>query len=81
MRAARFPLLLLVLAIASSSLAQQRLEQDQAKAIAALKKLGARIRLDDEGRPIEVNLQETTTGNNTAVEKLQQALSKCEIHR
>ena len=67
MRATRFPLLLLVLAFASSSLAQapagQRLEPDQAKAIAALKKLGARIRLDDDGQPIEVNLQETATGN------------------
>ncbi|MFP6649788.1 MAG: hypothetical protein VB817_10020, partial [Pirellulaceae bacterium] len=71
MRAARFPLLLLVLAIASSSLAQspagQRLEENQEKAIAALKKLGARIRLDDDGQPIEVNLQETATGNDGLV--------------
>jgi predicted amidohydrolase len=42
----------------------QRLKEDQAKAIAALKKLGARIRLDDDGQPIEVNLQETATGND-----------------
>ena len=71
MQSSSFPLIAIVLAIASGSLAQaparQRLEQDQAKAIAALKKLGARILLDDDGQPIEVNLQETATGNDGLV--------------
>jgi len=45
----------------------QRLEDSRAKSIEALKKLGARIRLDEKGDVIEVNLQETATGNDDLV--------------
>ena len=46
---------------------QERLKQQRQQAIEALKKLGARIRFDHQQRVVEVNLQETRTGDDDLV--------------
>ena len=52
---------------------------DDKTAVAALKKLGAKIEQDDQGRAVELNLRYTKV-TDAGVAELQQALPNCKIN-